>query len=134
MDANQQSASPVNDALGNLPQFPSDGEPEIVIRPRRIPIVEITAGALLGLLLGTALGWLYLASGIVPGLLALLIPIGFGALIGWIVGFVTGPTGEYSVRTVLAALPRVFVGICIGWFFGVLGLIFVVQRRRDNDD
>jgi hypothetical protein len=130
---NPETSKPATSGLGNLPQFPSDGEPEIVIRARQIPIVEITAGVILGAVVGGLLGWNFLAAGIVAGLIALVAPTVIGGLIGWVVGYVTGPTGEFSVRTVLAAVPRVLLVALIGWFFGMLGIIFVPRRPPDDD-
>ena len=66
---------------------------------RRIPAVEITAGAVLGLAVGILFGVLRfsladLFSGMFFGPL-------FGLLIGWLIATFTGATGTLSLRTVL---------------------------------
>ncbi len=66
---------------------------------RRIPAVEITAGAVLGLAVGILYGILHfsladLFSGMFFGPL-------FGLLIGWLIASFTGATGTLTPRTVL---------------------------------
>ncbi len=66
---------------------------------RRIPAVEITAGAVLGLAVGILYGVLRLSladvfSGMFFGPL-------FGLLIGWLIATFTGATGTLTLRTVL---------------------------------
>jgi hypothetical protein len=66
---------------------------------RHIPLVEIAAGALLGLVFGIAYGALRFAiadliSGMFFGPL-------FGLLIGWLIATFTGATGTLTLRTVL---------------------------------
>jgi hypothetical protein len=88
---------------------------------------------ILGLMIGGLLGWNNLAAGMVAALIAFVAPTVIGGMMGWVVGYVTGPTGEYSVRTVLAAVPRVLLVALIGWFFGMLGIILVPRRPPDDD-
>ena len=125
--------------LDNLPHFPSGAESNVPIRARLIPIVEMSAGALLALLPGLWVGISYLVDG--SGLIAFLMSVGVALLIGVVtglaVGHFTGPTGEFSVRTVLAAIPRVIfsatIGLLFGILFAVLGVIFIPGRRDDRD-
>jgi hypothetical protein len=104
-----------------------------------IPIVEMSAGALLALLPGLWVGITYLANG--SGVGTFLMSVGVALLVGVVtglaVGHFTGPTGEFTFRTVLAAIPRVIFSATIGLLFGiifvVLGVGFIPGRRDDRD-
>ncbi len=136
--SNQTPRSAVN-GLENLPQFPGEAILEVTIRARRIPIVEISAGVLIGVLIGGLIGAFDLANELRFGVFS--VCVGFDLLvvgvIGWIVGLVTGPTGKYSVATVLAAVPRVLlastIGLLFGVVFGMMEIVLLPQPRNDND-
>ena len=57
--------------------------------------------------------------------------------VGWAVGQFTGPTGEFTISTVLAAMPRILIaatiGMMFGIVFGVLGVIVLPRQRRDDE-
>jgi hypothetical protein len=66
---------------------------------RYIPLVEISAGALLGLAVGIAYGVLrFSVADVISGMF--FGPL-FGLLIGWLIATFTGATGTLTLRTVL---------------------------------
>lgn len=122
-----------------MPQYPSDAAPDVLIRARRFPIVEVSAGALLGLLPGMWIGGSYVLGGSGFGIFFLSVGLALliGGLTGWAVGYFTGPTGAFTVGTVLAAVPRIIFGATIGLMFGmvfvVLGVVVILRRENDHD-
>ena len=99
----------------------------------------MSAGALLALLPGLWVGISCLADG--SGVGTFLISVGVALVIGVVtglaVGHFTGPTGEFTVRTVLAAVPRVIFSATIGLLFGIVFAVLavaVIPGRRDDRD
>ena len=138
-DSPEPDSRSATSGLDNLPQFPGGPESNVPIPARLIPVVEMSAGALLALLPGLWVGISYLVngSGMGPFLISLGVALLIGVVTGLAVGYFTGPTGEFTIRTVLAAIPRVIFSATIGLLFGILfaaiGVIFIPGRRDDHD-
>lgn len=102
---------------------------------RRIPAVEITAGALLGLAVGVLYGVLRLSladvcSGMFFGPL-------FGLLIGWLIATFTGATGTLTLRTVLHNVIHIMwvlavVIFCSGVMILLAALADAAYGRRQD--
>ena len=89
---------------------------------RRIPAVEIVAGAILGVIAGFVWGLLRWKFGEV--LAGMFFGTLFGLLIGWLIATFTGATGTLSVRTVLVnMLHIVWVLTVVACFVGIIGLL-----------
>ena len=89
---------------------------------RRIPMVEIAAGALLGLAAGVLWALLRWKLGDIPG--GIFFGPLFGGLIGWLIATFTGATGTLSVRTVLANIIHiVWVLTVVACFVGIVGIL-----------
>jgi hypothetical protein len=95
---------------------------EVPAVTRRVPTVEIMAGAVLGLLAGLLLNigrWsiVDLGWGMIFGAL-------FGLLIGWLIGSFTGATGTLTWRTVLTNMVHIVwvLTVCI-FLAGIMMLL-----------
>jgi small-conductance mechanosensitive channel len=86
---------------------------------RKIPTVEIYAGAVLGMIVGITLGlcrW-----GVVDFAWSMFYWTLFGLLVGWLIGTFTGATGTLSTRTVLVNMLHIVLVLGIAAIF-----IFIV--------
>ena len=120
----------------SLPSYP-DEDHNISVPARQFPVVELCAGALIGVTFGLAIGWFIpLAPDFQFLLISTAFGLGIGILIGIGVGHFTGPTSKFSVGTVLAAIPRVLFGATLGLLFGIVFAIIgvLVIPTRGNDD
>jgi hypothetical protein len=105
-----------------LPRYPRSRRGDLPPLTRRVPTVEIIAGAILGVTVGALCGLARLsptdvAWGIFFGSL-------FGLLTGWLIGLFTGATGTLSYHTVLTGMVHIlWVLTVVFCFVGVIGLV-----------
>jgi hypothetical protein len=92
---------------------------------RKVPTVEIMAGAALGFAIG--LVWGISRMGVVDLGWSVIFGTLFGLLIGWLIATFTGATGTLSLRTVLTNMVHIVLVLTIAVFFlvavGVLAAI-----------
>jgi hypothetical protein len=96
---------------------------------RRVPTVEIVAGAILGLAVGVVLGTLRLTlADVIAGMF--FGPL-FGLLIGWLIATYTGATGTLSIRTVMHNIVHiVWVLTFLIFFSGIVMLLAALDDAR----
>jgi hypothetical protein len=102
---------------------------------RRVPAVEIAAGALLGLGVGVLIGlWRFSLADVVYGMF--FGPL-FGLLIGWLIATFTGATGTLTWRTVLHNVVHIVwvltvVIVCSGVMVLLAALAEAAYGRRQE--
>ena len=102
---------------------------------RRVPAVEIAAGALLGLAVGILVGlWRLSLADLVGGMF--FGPL-FGLLIGWLIATFTGATGTLTWRTVLHNVVHIVwvltvVIVCSGVMVLLAALADAAYGRRQE--
>ena len=132
----EKSSFPVARELDNLPIYPSDAPPDILVPNRRFPVVELSAGALIGIAIGLFVSGFDLIHATGHFFLCVGLGLVIGGFLGILVGHFTGATGRWTAGSVLAAVPRVLLGATFGLLFvivcAMLGVVFAPTRRNDG--
>jgi hypothetical protein len=103
---------------------------------RRVPTVEIMAGATLGF--GVGLVWGLARMAVIDLGWSVIFGTLFGLLIGWLIATFTGATGTLSVRTVLTNIVHIILVLTVAVFFlAAIGMLSAIvgeayqPSRRD---